>query len=240
MSGDELVLQLADGSPLLELAPSEEELEKHGVAPREKTDDEDKDHPASHSLSRGSGGALINTPARSAKSVTGGLMASSMMRLSSSVGDALSSLGGAERKAPGNSPANGGAPDVRGVSLRRPMKTVRPDRDAKDAARALAADSSVSGEDATLEKVFAKDGASSSSSEEGRERGGEKNTASLGPDSVSVAIPDLRGYSLRASALSPTKLPPALLDTPASELAERLVAHGLHDQRADDIQLVVS
>ena len=69
--GDELVLQLADGSPLLEPAPSEEELEKHGVAPREKTDDEDKDHPASHSLSRGSGGALINTPARSAKSVRG-------------------------------------------------------------------------------------------------------------------------------------------------------------------------
>ena len=149
-------------------------------------------------------------------------MASSMMRLSSSVGDALSSLGGAERKAPGHSPASGGAPDVRGVSLRRPMKTVRPDRYAKDAARALAADSSVSGEDATLEKVFDEDGASSSSSEEGRERGGEKNTASLGADSVSVAIPDLRGYSLRASASSPTKAPPALLDTPASELAERL------------------
>ena len=225
--GDELVLQLADGSPLLEPAPSEEELEKHGVAPRAlaaafRADDEDKD-PASNSLSRGSGGALINTPARSAKSVTGGLMASSMMRLSSSVGDALSSLGGAERKAPGHSPASGGAPDVRGVSLRRPMKTVRPDRDAKDAARALAADSSVSGEEATLEKVFDKDGASSSSSEEGRERGGEKNTASLGADSVSVAIPDLRGYSLRASASSPTKdEPPPLLDTPASELAERL------------------
>ena len=51
--GDELVLQLADGSPLLEPAPSEEELEKHGVAPRVRADDEDKDHPASHSLSRG-------------------------------------------------------------------------------------------------------------------------------------------------------------------------------------------
>jgi hypothetical protein len=147
-------------------------------------------------------------------------MASSMMRLSSSVGDALSSLGGAERKAPGNSPASGGAPDVRGVSLRRPMKTVRPDRDAKDAARALAAEI-VSEKDATLEKVFDEEGALLSSSEEGS-RGGEKNTASLGPDSVSVAIPDLRGYSLRASALSPTKAPPALLDTPASELAERL------------------